>query len=438
MSSNSLKYLLIIVLLLLQGCSTSFFNSSKEPEVKQYDKENLYILTALEYESYNDVNDYKKAIKLYEDLEKHTNKFEYMQKAIALSLHIKDIKNAQKLADRAVEKYPSHQLNLYKLQSYIYLTQSNIDKAIEVTLKAIKQYPNDYELYEIAGSLYFQKKEYEKAKNYYESSYSKQKNTTSLLNLSNILYTYLDKKVDAISYLETHSRLYKYDPKIYAKLINIYSEQKDYQALANTYDRMYQHTHKEYYALKVVEIYIQTNKKEDAIKYLQKNNLNNLLLLDLYKEKKDYKKAVKLARKLYKKNKDVDLLAQIAMMEYELYITPTKVKSKKLNKKSKKKLRNIVANMKYVISKKETPSYLNYLGYVLIDNNLAIRKGIKYIKKSLKNDPNNPYYLDSLAWGYYKLGACKSAKKLMKKVVRQIGTENEEVRYHLHQINRCR
>ena len=443
MSSHSLKYLLTIsftLSLFFGGCASSNINDDtpKNPIIKTYPNENLDVMTALEYESYNTIDGYRKATKVYQRLENKTDNYEYMQKAISFSLHTKDISNAQNLTNKAESKYPIHQRNLFKLQSYIYLKQSKIDKALEVSLKAIEKYPDDAEFYDIAGSLYFQKKEYEKAKNYYESSYIKQKSIDSLLNLSNVLYTYLGKKIDAISYLETHSRLYEYNPKIYAKLINIYSEQKDYQALANTYDRMYQHTHKEYYALKVVEIYIQTNKKDDAIKYLQKNDINNELLLDLYKEKQDYKSAVKLARKLYKKDKSIDLLAQIAMMEYEVYITPHKIKSKKLNKKTKNKLRNIVANMKYVVSQKETPVYLNYLGYVLIDNNMGIRKGISYIKKSLKDDANNPYYMDSLAWGYYKLGACQSASNLMKKVVKKIGKENDEVKYHLQQIESCR
>jgi tetratricopeptide (TPR) repeat protein len=266
---SSYSYRLVLIFILFfSGCASS--NQPQSPTVLKYENENLEVMEALEYENYQSIDGYKEAIKLYKNLEAHTNKFEYNQKAISLSLHIKDINEAQNLTNKAINKYPTHQRNLYKLQSYIYLTQSKIDDALNVSLKAIDQYPDDSEFYDIAGSLYFQKKEYEKSKKYYESSYVKHKNISSLLNLSNILYTYLDKKIDAISYLETHSRLYEYNPKIYAKLINIYSEEKDYKALASTYDRMYQHTHKEYYALKVVEIYIQTNKKDDAIKYLQK------------------------------------------------------------------------------------------------------------------------------------------------------------------------
>ena len=49
---------------------------------------------------------------------------------------------------------------------------------------------------------------------------------------------------------------------------------------------------------------------------------------------------------------------------------------------------------------------------------MDIKKGIKLVKEALLKEPNSPFYLDSLAWGYYKIGKCKEAKKIMNKFVK--------------------
>lgn len=60
---------------------------------------------------------------------------------------------------------------------------------------------------------------------------------------------------------------------------------------------------------------------------------------------------------------------------------------------------------------------LNYLGYLYIDKNIDIETGINLVKRALKINKNNPYYLDSLGWGYYKLGEYKKAEIYLKKAI---------------------
>ena len=53
----------------------------------------------------------------------------------------------------------------------------------------------------------------------------------------------------------------------------------------------------------------------------------------------------------------------------------------------------------------------------MIDFDIDVKKGISLVKSALKTSPNNIAYLDSLAWGYYKLNRCKEALDIMKKVI---------------------
>jgi len=82
--------------------------------------------------------------------------------------------------------------------------------------------------------------------------------------------------------------------------------------------------------------------------------------------------------------------------------------------------------------------YLNYYGYTLIENNINIKKGMKIIQEALIQQPDNTYYLDSLAWGYYKKGKCQKAYSIMKRVVDEEGLSEPEILYHWNVIKACR
>jgi tetratricopeptide (TPR) repeat protein len=62
----------------------------------------------------------------------------------------------------------------------------------------------------------------------------------------------------------------------------------------------------------------------------------------------------------------------------------------------------------------------NYLGYMLIDFDIDVGRGIRYVKKALQFEPKNPAFLDSLGWGYFKqekfeeaLGLLQAAAKVL-------------------------
>ncbi len=81
--------------------------------------------------------------------------------------------------------------------------------------------------------------------------------------------------------------------------------------------------------------------------------------------------------------------------------------------------------------------YLNYYGYTLIDKDIDVERGVEIVKDALKEQPNNSYYLDSLAWGYYKLHMCKEAYKEMKRVIDMEGLDEDDILQHWVAIQNC-
>ena len=58
------------------------------------------------------------------------------------------------------------------------------------------------------------------------------------------------------------------------------------------------------------------------------------------------------------------------------------------------------------------------MAYLLIDYELDINKGVALVKKALVQDPENIAYLDTLAWGEYKLKIVKKKKKKKKQLMK--------------------
>ena len=72
---------------------------------------------------------------------------------------------------------------------------------------------------------------------------------------------------------------------------------------------------------------------------------------------------------------------------------------------------------------------------MLIDHDIDVEKGIELVQKALKAEPDSLYYIDTLAWGYYKLGKCKDAYTLLKPY--ESDRSQPEVIEHLEKIKAC-
>jgi len=68
-------------------------------------------------------------------------------------------------------------------------------------------------------------------------------------------------------------------------------------------------------------------------------------------------------------------------------------------------------------------SALNYLGYMLADQNMQLEEALGYIKRAVDLDPANGAYLDSLGWAYFRLGKYDLAEENLLKASQKINTD---------------
>jgi predicted Zn-dependent protease len=76
---------------------------------------------------------------------------------------------------------------------------------------------------------------------------------------------------------------------------------------------------------------------------------------------------------------------------------------------------------------------MNNLGYMLIDRDIDIARGMAFVDEALSLSPGNPAYLDSKAWGLYKTGKYEEALQILEKLATD-GVDVNEVWDHLAKV----
>ena len=412
----------LVLILILSACS----NATK-PNVnlnnKKFDKEDIYILTALRMEQ---IGLYDEASKLFNELYEKSDKKEYLYRSLKNDLTANENNKLIKKVDTLMLN-DSQNIKLMRFKIFALIKLNKIEEAKLLSITLVKKTKN-IDDYLLLSGIYIKNKEFDTALKYLESAYVKDYNEKILDKMSIVLYVNLKRKKDAIAQLESHSMIHGCSKLICARLIGFYSNDNNVDGLLSTYLRYYKVNASKEVAKKIVQIYGYKKDYLALMDFLESSKSDNELLFKLYVQLKNYKKAYPLAYKLYKKNGDIHFLGQSAIFEYE----STK------NKNDKSMQKSVVEKLDDVIEVSRDNIYLNYLGYILIDHDIDIKKGMKYIKETLLKDPDSSYYLDSLAWGYYKLGKCKKAKQIMSRVSKMKGSNNPEILKHIKIIRNCK
>ena len=77
---------------------------------------------------------------------------------------------------------------------------------------------------------------------------------------------------------------------------------------------------------------------------------------------------------------------------------------------------------------------LNGLGYVLVDTNMDLSRGLRCCKKAVDLRPQNPAYLDSLGWAYFKNGELLEARTWLRRAL-EAAPEMKEIKEHLGAVS---
>jgi len=412
---------------LLLACSTV----SPEPKSekiaqkhkKVFEEEDMLIMYALRAE---ELHDFKGASDIFDSLYEKSEKKEYLYRSLQNSLFIKEnekvIEQVNSIAQGSYEDFA-----LVRLKIVALIQNESYDKALQESLKLVS-FSKAEDDYIMVSDIYTAKREFELARKYLESAYMREFSERILDRLSIILYVNLRQTKDAIALLETHTRIHGCSKLICKRLISFYSNENNTDGLLNALLRFYKIDPDEAVAKRIVQLYAYKKDFNKMMLFLEDSNSDDKTLLQIYLANKNYLKAAPLAKKIYETTGEVKYLGESIIYEYEV----------QEDKNDKEFLKGISKKFENLLKMKTDALYFNYYGYILIDHDLDVPKGITYIKKALKLEPDSVYYLDSLAWGLYKTGQCKKSMDVMQKVLKLEGGNDPEVLDHYEKIKTCK
>lgn len=408
------RSLLIIILLVCLGCSTKHATIAKKEHFNQpLSKE--YLMSEAIFYAY--AKKPKKAIALMTQLYKSTNDTIFLQEALLIRLE-NNIKESKLLP---LLKQAKKNKTLKRLEVLLYLQDGKAKIAKEKLLSLLKS-DKDYQNYELLGDLYLQEKQPKRAIKAYKAAYLQSKSLEIVLKYSNLLLslkqTGLAKRI-LLKYEHTH----KLNISVNLLLCKIYQNEQNQAMLIKTYEKMYKASNNLGFIYEIISILSMQKDYKQALKLALKYNVDpNTKLFLLYVNNK-LNAAFLLALKSYYQTHS------------KIYLLKAAVFANEINPKDIKK---VVSLFRQGIDKNSSAVYLNYYGYLLIDKNIDIPQGISLVKRALKQDSTNAYYIDSLAWGYYKLNLCKKANTLMLMLIKNKDfLATKEAKMHIRLIRRC-
>lgn len=399
----------------------SMFCIGAANEDKKFD-ENLYILEAL---MAVDNSKHEDAVGIYKELFKKTNKTTYLKEALKFAFvsNSSDFNEILKLAEQNLKDDP----DFLRIKGAKLMGQNRLEEARRVLENLIKKEPRPRS-YIMLGSLFSMQRKNEEALAQFQKAYEIEKSDENLIRIADFLYNKMNRKQEAVSYLETSRRINGCTAHVCMTLIDFYIQMQQFNNTIEIYENLYEIMKEKEFLNKALGIYVYQKNYEDAIKFLKKHKHNDDALMEIYAMIGDFDGAYNKAKEIFDKSFNLEYQAKMAIYQYER-------DSKKMTKKS---LDEIIYNFEKSVNRLDNPVYFNYYGYLLIDHDVDIKRGVELVKKALERDPNSVYYIDSLAWGYFKLGECEKADELMQGVMHDSEfIDSDEAKEHIRMIKEC-
>lgn len=262
----------------------------------------------------------------------------------------------------------------------------------------------------------------------YKKAYELDENEINFLRYVKVLLS-MKQTDEALKELESYKKENGCSLAVCSMLVDIYRQQNDFDMVVKICEELYEDTKNSKFLDYILSFYITFEEYDKAVDLLKKYDYKNKMLVELYGFLKQNDVAIKLSKEFFKKTNDKEFLALEAMNLYE----------KNAPNVNQKLLKEILDKFDKSIKDLNNATYENYYGYLLIDHDVDYKKGIELVKKALLKEPDSPYYLDSLAWGYYKLKECKKADEIMKQISYKFSDflNSSEAKEHLEAINKC-
>lgn len=315
-----------------------------------------------------------------------------------------------------------------------YAQQGQIVQAIQVLERLYKR-ESTKEVAEVLANTYMLNHQAPKAQPLYATLYA-QSHDIELLKKLLISLALQDKRQEALGVLSGHLLEFGCDDQFCEESARFYEDLQGLDMAKDVFEKIYKKNPTIPNATNFMRVLIALKDYQEAQGVAKAFPFDKGLLLDLYVMQGDFAKAQKEAAKTYEQSRNPRFLALEGVYEFSALESP---KRESAQSSASKLSRAITEREKELADSSEKPTsqdafFYNFYGYLLIDYELDIAKGIESVKKALAIEPYAIAYIDSLAWGYYKLGECENALKTFAQIPKDQVEKEDELRAHRYQI----
>lgn len=318
-----------------------------------------------------------------------------------------------------------------------YIRKGEVKKAIAL-LEVIKQQEDTPMLDNILGTLYLNQKQLDKAlvllEKYFEFSHEEEA-------LKKILAIYLSRNQNTLVVEKLQAFLSQNwcSEDLCSKAIEIFNQFNKNDIAYKLFKRHYEQTPNMENAKYYLQVLINQKKFQKAEEIAKLYPFDETLVLELLVAQNKLKEASEQAKKIYDNKNEAKFLAWSAIYYYQSHMDIQKEDLQRVIAELNQAIeyRKVQREVNKENANNEDAYFYNFLGYMLIEHNLDVSKGISLIKNALQIAPNAIAYIDSLAWGYYKLGDCAQAQNTFANIPREQVGQDKELQKHFELIKKC-
>lgn len=419
-----MKKIFLAILALHLASLTMIFALEDSPKIKQFKaqssgfNEDKYILEALDA---IDSKDDKKALESYKILYQNTKKIEYLKEQIFALMRLENHKDALATI-KEFEAIIPNDLDILKAKAYI--MRGDLEATIAIWRRILQLEDSVFNNSFIA-TLYYSKKDFENARAHLIRAYQIDGNDETLLVLASLD---LERKKfgDSLPLIKAHFKD-ELNERFALLLLNIASKINELDEIEPLFAYYFAKKQSKINATNLAKLYYEKKDYGKVIDLAKKFDFDEALLIDIYLAQKDYKNAKIEAQKAYNRTKDSYYLGIMAIVDFEAQDAEGKAKIAP----------QVIESLKHALKDEPNHIFYNYVGYLMIDYDINVAEGVGFVEQALSVAPENPAYLDSLAWGHFKSGKCGEAKAVMDKIPSDILQTEKEMTEHLEAIDKC-
>ncbi|ARR03754.1 MULTISPECIES: lipopolysaccharide assembly protein LapB [Campylobacter] len=357
-----------------------------------------------------------KASEIFYELYQNSKDEEFLKESAKLALS-----SRSNLLYKIMDELKGDDVETLRLKIGYAISIYELDEAKKLALKLIKK-DRSSQNYILLANIYAFEDNQKKSIQLYKKAYEIDKSEDNMVRLMSIFNDFLGDSKSAInianSWIEQNGCAHR---ACYA-LLDLYSNLADFDNMVRIYEKLYLENESSQYLVNALEVLLYKEDYKGAKNLLKKYEFNDDLLAQIHAQLGEYKEAYNLAARLFEFTNNIEYKAKMAIYKYELSKT--------------KEIELIIKLFEESVYELDNSLYYNYYGYLLIDHNIDIAKGLELALKAYALDPKSAYIADSVAWGYYKLKRCDEAMEWIDKITPEY-LEQKEFKAHYNKIKKC-